>query len=128
MKTAWIMHILSMGSLVMLGYTGCARAAELPDPDKTPGVINHAVTMQNAHSTICKPGYTKAVRHVTAALKARVYARYKLKSAHDGYCAEGCEVDHLIPQEIQLGHDVQSAVPPRRGELDARAGAAVVGR
>lgn len=65
----------------------------LPDPKLTPGAIDPRVTQGNIASTICRPGgYTKSVRHTSAALKASIYAEYKVdkKKVH-------AEVDHRIP-------------------------------
>jgi hypothetical protein len=73
----------------------------LPDPQRTPGATNPAVTQDNIDSTICVPGWTDTVRppsSYTTAVKARQLA--------SGYAYHGdtstadYEEDHLISLEI----------------------------
>ena len=59
---------------------GAAIAQQaLPDPARTPGAINPAVTQANIDSTICVRGWTKTVRPLeryTEALKRRQIREY----------------------------------------------------
>jgi hypothetical protein len=84
--------------LILILACGTVYASDLPDPKLTPGVTNPVLTREK----LCAPGFrTGPFRHVTASLKAQVYAAYHARN-HQGICAgkEGCEVDHLISLEI----------------------------
>ena len=75
---------------ILLLLTQSAAAQDLPirpDPRMTPGA---ALTMDLA--AICRPGYTKTVRHTSGDLKAAIYREYGIdrRSGH-------FEIDHLIP-------------------------------
>lgn len=85
-------------SIVLAFLTGNAFAADLPDPEKTPGVVEPKLTAER----ICAPGFsTKPWRHVSTGDKNYAYRAYEMKN-HEGECSgsEGCEVDHLIPLEL----------------------------
>lgn len=62
----------------------------VPDPIKTPGLINKQITKEE----VCTQS-TKQIRHVTYAISSAVYKSYKLKA--DSKC---CELDHFIPLEL----------------------------
>ncbi len=73
----------------------------LPDPVRTPGATNPAVTPATIHATICVPGWTATIRPsaaYTTGLKRRQLAA--------GYTWRGntrladYEEDHLIPLEL----------------------------
>jgi hypothetical protein len=73
----------------------------LPNPTRTPGATNPAVTPRTLASTICVSGYTKTIRppsSYTTALKrsqlATGYAVGNDRSTRD------YEEDHLIPLEV----------------------------
>lgn len=74
------------------------RLFSLPDPRCTPGAISPAVTQANIHSTICRRGYTEAVRppeSVTEPEKRASLAAYgDTKPLHE------YEYDHLVPLEL----------------------------
>jgi len=75
-----------------------AQSSLLPDPSRTPGALNPAVTQQNTHQTICKPGFTKTVRppvSYTDTLKIRQMAELRLTGR-----AKDFEEDHFIPLEL----------------------------
>jgi hypothetical protein len=77
---------------------GCAYRAggELPDSRCTPGSVDPRVTPDNAHQTICKPGYTATVRPpvgYTNPLKRDLLAAY----GRAGDDPRAYELDHLIP-------------------------------
>jgi hypothetical protein len=85
-------------------------AADLPDPDLTPGATRDGVTAAD----LCPVAHTAKVRNVTAALKRQVYERYGLAGNHTGYCAagpEGCEVDHLVSLELGGANDIENLWP-----------------
>lgn len=103
--------------------------ALLPDsrPDRalTPGAVDPGVS----DATICAhdwaPGdppqrggdatYARAARHTSAAMKAAVFAAYRLSDPHDG--GHSYEVDHLVPLSLG-GRDVVANLWPesRRGD------------
>jgi hypothetical protein len=74
----------------------------LPDPKLTPGDV-FEVTVQD----ICVPGYAKKVRAVTAALKKRAYAEYRITSYKPG----DYEVDHLIPLSLGGSNSIRNVWP-----------------
>lgn len=88
-------------------------AALLPDSLETPGAIATTDT-----SLICKKGYSKSVRHVTAGVKRQVYEVYATEP-HDSTC---CEVDHLISLELGGSNQFQNLWPepylPHPGSRD----------
>jgi len=78
-----------------------ARAADLPDARLTPGVINPTITDP------CQIKWGKDVRHVTLAMKKRVFGSYGIPwSEHAQY-----EVDHLISRELGGADDVRNLWP-----------------
>lgn len=77
-------------------------AARLPDSLETPGAVATTDT-----SLICKKGYSKSVRHVTAGVKRQVYEAYATEP-HDSTC---CEVDHLISLELGGSNQFQNLWP-----------------
>jgi len=83
----------------------------LPDPHCTPGAVFRSATTRQ----ICRSGYTKRVRHVTAATKRKVFARYGITSHPTG----AYEVDHLIPLELGGSNAIRNLFPeaasPRPG-------------
>jgi hypothetical protein len=88
-------------------------AALLPDSLETPGAIATTDT-----ALICKKGYSKSVRHVTAGVKRQVYEVYATEP-HDSTC---CEVDHLISLELGGSNQFQNLWPepylPHPGSRD----------
>jgi hypothetical protein len=70
-------------------------ARPLPDPVCTPGAIDPAVNQSNIKTTICRPGYTAAVRP-----PASDTGRWK-RTAQAAYGVSGTgEYDHLVPLEL----------------------------
>jgi hypothetical protein len=68
-----------------------ALALSLPDPALTPGS-----TITVPIPVLCRPGYSKVVRHTTNATKRRVCAAY-----HAAFCpGPAWELDHLVSLEI----------------------------
>jgi hypothetical protein len=71
----------------------------LPDPNCTPGTTDPTVTQANIDSTICRSGWTDAVRppeSSTEPLKLKQMAAY----GYGGQSPTGFEEDHLIPLEL----------------------------
>lgn len=83
-----------------------SAVADLPDPHLTPGAV---LTVDLAK--ICAPGFAKAVRHTSRALKMAVYAAYHIAPDSGHY-----EIDHLIPLELG-GADVAANLWPESYDL-----------
>lgn len=77
-------------------------SALLPDSLETPGAVATTDT-----AVICRKGYSKSVRHVTAGVKRQVYTAYATQP-HDSTC---CEVDHLISLELGGSNEFQNLWP-----------------
>ena len=109
MKYFWMLLFVS-GVALACDYPTCPRQ------DLTPGA-----TMQVELETLCEPGYTLQVRHVTQGMKKKVFKRYGLDwSKRSNY-----EVDHFINLGIGGSNDITNLWPqayePRPGahEKDA---------
>lgn len=93
-------------------------AADLPDPNLTPGEANPELTQE----VLCAKGFTtKNYRNVSSATKGEVYRLYHAKN-HEGVCAgrEGCEVDHLISLELGGQNNTKNLWPQSyQGEWSA---------
>lgn len=78
---------------------GVANAqSSLPDPKRTPGSVNPAVSQETIGQTICTPGWTQKIRpstSVTTALKRRQIVEF-----YGGGKLSDFTEDHLIPLEI----------------------------
>jgi hypothetical protein len=82
---------LLLAALVSTSIPFRALALSKPDPVLTPGAV---VTVPV--SVLCKPGYSKLMRHTTTATKKHVCAVY-----HKRNCpGPKWELDHLISLEI----------------------------
>lgn len=72
--------VLLSAALCFAAASGTASAqSALPDPARTPGAVNPAVTQANINDTICVPGWTATVRppeSYTERLKRRQIAEY----------------------------------------------------
>jgi hypothetical protein len=101
-----------------------AAARVVPDPGKTPGVIDPTVTDP---AQLCAkqwaagpPGqppvkggsltYSQAARVTPESLKNQVFADYGLSNPHDG--GKSYEIDHLVPLSLG-GRDVESNLWPQ---------------
>ena len=76
-----------------------SHADGLPDPNRTPGALNPAVTQKNIKTTICAKGWVKSVRppaSYTAALKEQQIKAYGYADADPKHYEE----DHFIPMEL----------------------------
>jgi hypothetical protein len=96
-----------VGRTVLLGTrtrgTNCRVRGPLPDPRCTPGSVYSTATPR----VFCKSGYTKLVRHVTAATKRKVFAAYGITSDRSGQY----EIDHLVPLELGGSDAVSNLFP-----------------
>jgi hypothetical protein len=82
-----------------IGYVGCAVAADLPNPNLTPGAIDPSVTQANILNTVCVDGYTRMVRpptYFTSNLKKTQLREYGYADINP----EHYEEDRLIPLNI----------------------------
>lgn len=104
-------------ALLALGSTADARDLTLPDPNLTPGVA-----VKISVKKLCSTKWGKDTRHVTAAMKAEVFARYDLTGNDDPSCKPDksgrCfEIDHLISRELGGADDIDNLWPqPYFGE------------
>ncbi len=92
----------------------CRLRGPLPDRRCTPG----SVFSKSTPRLFCKSGYTRLVRHVTAATKRKIYAAYGITSHHAGQY----EIDHLVPLELGGSNSIANLFPeaakPRPGFHD----------
>jgi len=93
-----------------------AMADDLPDAEKTPGVARTGLSK----STICATKWGKDERHVTAAMKAQVFALYGYSGYDDARCVadahgQRCEIDHLISREVGGADDIKNLWPQAYG-------------
>lgn len=79
--------------------------AVYPDKKYTPGTMIADLTKDQ----ICKVGYTKDARHVTAAVKRQVMMQYNL----DPKDLPKYEIDHFISLELGGSNDVTNLWPQR---------------
>lgn len=87
-------------------YRTAADGALLPDPQCTPGATDPQVTQQNVTETICRPGYTAAVRPPVTETDR---AKHALMRAYGQ--TRPNELDHLIPLELGGSSAVQNLWP-----------------
>jgi hypothetical protein len=74
-------------------HSGCHVDGALPDHRCTPGARFTYATK----AKVCRSGYSKQVRNVSAAAKNAVYATYGMATHFDGQTGE---VDHLVSLEL----------------------------
>jgi hypothetical protein len=87
-----------------------ALVVRLPNPTITPGA-----TRQVTLTELCRPGSSKAVRHVPQALKRKVFQAYKVTPKPGQF-----EIDHLISLELGGSNDFSNLWPqPYAGPLNA---------
>jgi len=73
----------------------------LPDPARTPGATNPAVTTANIGATICVSGWTATVRPPSSYTTALKEQQLATGYAYHGDLSRGdYEEDHLIPMEL----------------------------
>ncbi|HJU16859.1 MAG TPA: hypothetical protein VJ770_10355 [Stellaceae bacterium] len=84
--------------LALAASPALAQSA-LPNPARTPGAVNPAVTQANIKETICKRGWAKSVRppeSYTRKLKRQQIREWRYADQKLGHFEE----DHLIPIEL----------------------------
>jgi hypothetical protein len=109
--TSRIVMDLRLAAVLALLATPALGQSALPDPARTPGAINPAVTQETIGSTICVSGWTRTIRppsEYTTALKRQQIREFGYADRKLGDYAE----DHLIP--LTLGgapYDVRNLWP-----------------
>lgn len=79
--------------LVWLATAAIAHPQPMPKPLITPGIVRRDVS----GAAVCSTHWGTDRRHVTPAMKQRVFAAYGIPwSQHDRY-----EVDHLVPRSLR---------------------------
>lgn len=96
---------LIFGFAMLLWGSG-AFGADLfiPDPAMTPGIATSASVDQ-----VCGTKWGSDRRHVSAAMRREVFARYP--------ACRRCEIDHLIPRELGGADDIKNLWPQPYGGL-----------
>lgn len=104
--------------IALLLSTASAQAIDLTLPDSTitPGVVRTDITQEN----ICKTLWGKDKRHVTSAMKRKVFTLYGLSGNDDPACLRDkngrhCEIDHLISRELGGADDTLNLWPQPYG-------------
>ena len=94
------------------------RGSILP-PRDTPGAVDPSITEANIESTICRPGYARAVRPSYAITGP--FKRHLMDAQHPGERMADYELDHLIPISIggALFDERDLWLQPRRGQANA---------
>ncbi len=96
-----------MAAFVLSTSAALADDPIRPDPRLTPGAV-----LTTDLSAICRPGYTKTVRHTSGKLKAFIYREYRIDRNGGNY-----EIDHLIPLEVG-GADVRENLWPESWDTE----------
>jgi len=93
----------------------------LPNPMRTPGATNPAVTQANIQQTICVPGYSRSIRPPEDYTERLKRAQIRAYGYRDRYLRD-YEEDHLIPLSIGGSPtDPRNLWPePRHGRWNAR--------
>jgi len=94
---------------LLLTAASLALAGDLPDPQLTPGDV-----LTTSRDDVCRPGWSKSVRHVSEGTKRAVFAAYGIAGNHRGECGtspEGCEIDHLTSLELGGSNDPKNLWP-----------------
>jgi hypothetical protein len=97
MKTGRHVYTLACAGIITAG--SAMGQGALPDPARTPGAINPAVTQETIVSTICVRGWTRTVRpprEYTSALKRQQIRDFGYADRKMG----DFEEDHLIPLDL----------------------------
>jgi len=114
----FVMHTFL--ALTMLGFLYCgagtAFADDVPDASKTPGLARSGLSK----ATICATKWGKDERHVTQAMKDKVFSLYGYSGYQDKRCVpdpnvKTCEIDHLISREVGGADDVSNLWPQAYG-------------
>ena len=107
-----------VGRTVLLGKRTTRHPVPTTRPTSRPALHAWERVQQGDAEGVLRSGYTKLVRHVTAATKRKVYAAYGIKSHRSGQY----EIDHLVPLELGGSNSVSNLFPeaasPRPGFHD----------
>src|SRR5436853_6720086 len=106
--------LLALALSVVGSGAGASEPPSAPDPKLTPGAV-----LSVGPDQVCRPGYSRTIRHVTAANKREVFARYGLRNAvvnvttrkGDIVQRRDSEVDHLIPFDLGGSNSVEHLWP-----------------
>jgi hypothetical protein len=109
---AWL---VIAAATVVLSAT-IAIADEVPRRDLTPGAWRPEIDLRQ----VCATKWGRDQRHVTKAMKDRVYRAYGVGRT-TAYCKRaGCEVDHRIPRDLGGADEVENLWPqPYAGRWNA---------
>ncbi|MFM8342037.1 MAG: hypothetical protein ACKN9F_07445 [Methylomonas sp.] len=91
-----------LAGVVLASNLCLADSGVLPDSVKTPGEV-----MTTDANLICRPGYSKSVRHVPESVKRLAYESYGITSRQPGEY----EVDHLISLELGGSNSIKNLWP-----------------
>ena len=97
-------------------FLAAALAATAPDPTLTPGEWRTDLSREQ----ICATHWGHDARHVSAAMKRKVFAAYGYaRGNHDPRCP--CEIDHRVPRELGGADTLRNLWPQSyRGVMNAR--------
>ncbi len=104
-------------ALLILGLicVSVAWADDIPNLNITPGSVRAGLSK----TKICKIKWGKDQRHVTAAMKRKVFALYGYSGNDDPRCVPAgkrhCEIDHLISRELGGADEVINLWPQAYG-------------
>jgi hypothetical protein len=102
---AWLMLVL-LNALAPAPALGQARPA--PDPALSPGVVR-VLSADEIRGT----AWGRDERHVTPAMKRRVFRAYGVTGVHDPSCGSPrCELDHVVPRSCG-GADIEGNLFPQ---------------
>jgi len=113
-------EIVTTVIVVVLLFLLCAYclptyAADLPDPDMTPGATSSDVVRDVALSDLCPHASTSLVRNVPDKLKRQIYAEYGMQQETRDDCTgpgHACyEIDHLCSLELGCNNDIKNLWP-----------------
>ncbi len=110
------MRSIAFTTLLLIVSAGFARAGDIPDPEKTPGLKRTDVS----DARICEIKWGLDARHVTEAMKQEVFQTYGFTGNDDPKCVRDnrgrkCEIDHLISRELGGADDVKNLWPEAYG-------------
>jgi hypothetical protein len=82
--------VIPLIAIFQIGTSAYATDSSMPDPRLTPGSVATSDKI-----IICRPDYSKSVRHTSSRLKQEVYRVYGIDKNSGHY-----EIDHLVPLSI----------------------------
>jgi hypothetical protein len=115
-------RVVLVGSATIVGIalavvsTSTAMGAASPNPAFTPGATDPAVTQANISTTICRRGYTKAIRNVSRDTERKVFTEYGIpRSGQRSYV-----IDHLVPLEVGGSNEIKNLWPQPKNESKSK--------